>query len=299
MRARLFYGRAGRFGVLVDGSSEIIHVMIKGKRLKGVDEYNPLAPGDWVELDRDQLIIKRHHRDNALQRFNWKQNKPQTFCANIDMVFCVVAAKSPEFHVRFLDRLLIASELGNVNPVIVMNKIDEGVEHLPEIIDLYQSLGYEFVLVSALQNKGIEYLQTISQGKIVGLWGASGVGKSTLLNALEPMIQQETGAVNRKWNRGNHTTNFATFLPKSGGGFWVDTPGMRDFSPYLVHGEELVHAFPEMNDVAQACPFHNCMHIDEQECAVKDAVEQGSIAMTRYQSYQKVLEESKSYQKKW
>ncbi|NIZ19691.1 ribosome small subunit-dependent GTPase A [Entomospira culicis] len=299
MKARLFYGRAGRFGVQLEGEEALRHVQIKGKRLQGVDEYNPLAPGDWVELDKDLLIIRRIERTNALQRFNWKQNKPQTFCANIDLVFCVLASKSPEFHVRFLDRLLIAAEEGGVEPVIVINKIDEGIEHLSEYLALYQNLGYTLVLASALHGDGLEQLRALAKDKLVGLWGASGVGKSTLLNALEPNIQQETAAVNRKWNRGNHTTNFATFLPKSNGGYWVDTPGMRDFTPFVPSQEELVLAMPEIQELAHHCPFSNCQHLDEQECAVKDGVEQGTIALTRYQSYVKVLEESTSYRKKW
>jgi ribosome biogenesis GTPase / thiamine phosphate phosphatase len=299
MKARIFYGRAGRFGVQLENSLELIHVMIKGKRLQGVDEYNPLAPGDWVELDKDNLIIARLPRDNFLQRFNWKQYKPQTFCANVDLVFCVVAAKSPEFHVRFLDRLLLAAELGGVQPIIVINKSDEGLEHLQDDIDLYRQLGYAVHLVSARDNSGLQALKDCTEGKLVGLWGASGVGKSTLLNALEPTLTQITGEVNRKWNRGNHTTNFATFLDKSNGGYWVDTPGMRDFSPFISDAPQLASAFVEMQPLISACRFNNCEHLEEAGCAVTAAVDADVIAATRYQSYTKVLAESLLYRKKW
>lgn len=295
MKARIFYGQSGRFGVKIENSLELVHTTIKGKRLQGVDDYNPLAPGDWIELDHNFLITKRLKRNNVLQRFNWKQNKPQTFCANVDLVLCVLAAKSPEFHVRFLDRLLVSAILGGVKPVIVINKIDEGIEHLEEIISLYQNLGYVLILSSAKKLIGIDVVLELAHHKVVALLGASGVGKSTLLNALEPNIMQITGEVNRKWNRGNHTTNFATILSKDSGGYWIDTPGMRDFTPYLLSKDELIYAFPEIISVQENCYFVNCQHIQEKECAVQQALADKKIAITRYQSYVKILQETSIY----
>ncbi len=296
-QATVLYGRGSLFGLLLSDGTRL-ESPIKGKVLKGVDDYNPLAAGDWVIIDDNAQITARVPRHNCVQRFNWKLKKPQTFFANVDAVLCVVATQGPPLHPRFVDRLLVACETQNIPAHIVLNKVDKGISaEQQELLTFYAQLGYGVWPVCAHTGAGLAELATALTTQTVGLLGASGVGKSTLLNRLEPSAQQLTGEVNRKWDRGNHTTNFATFLTKTGGGYWVDTPGMRDFTPHLAG--DLMVCFPDLEKYASDCAFNNCKHLHEPSCAVLAAVEAGVINDSRYESYAKLLEELKPTQQRW
>lgn len=283
----MLYGINNRFVLKAD--HERFDAVLKGKELKGVDEYNPLAAGDYVETDSQNRIVNRLPRKSAICRFNWKQNKPQTLCANLDLCLCVVAAANPPLHPRFLDRLLIACQAGGVKPLIVLNKADKGLGGLVETVSLYQSLGYEFLFASALEGLGIGELKKRAQGLACALIGSSGVGKSSLLNRLVPDAGQRTAEVNKKFDRGNHMTNYSLVFERPDGGCWIDTPGVRDFTPVVT--QPLESYFSEVAALSRLCAYTGCRHDQEPDCAVKDAVAAGTIHQSRYTSYCKLLGE--------
>lgn len=290
-KARVLYGINNLFYLLCDGV-EIPDARIKGKELKNVsDEYNALSAGDFVFIDDNNQITERLERDNFLSRFNWKLNRLQTICANVDLALCVVAAKNPPLHPRFLDRLLITSELGNVKPIIVINKCDEGIDDVLDIIEVYRKLNYEIILLSALTGDGVDELKTITKNKICAFIGSSGVGKSTLLNKLAGKEYQKTALINKKFNRGNHQTNFSIFIKREEGGYWVDSPGVRDLTPNVDKLEDLADFYPEFTIASKKCAYQNCSHINEEVCGVKEDLEKNLIDESRYLGYMKLYDE--------
>lgn len=287
-KARIIYGINNLFTVDINGSTH--EVRIKGKQLKNIlDEYNALASGDWVMLDENNQIISRLPRENVFARYNWKQNRPQALAANLDCVFCVVAVDSPPLHLRFLDRLLITCESGQVDPWIILTKTDLLPPDAEDLLAYYKNMGYKIYKTAISNSQSFIQLDTITRGKSVGLVGASGVGKSTLINHLLGSDMQKTGLINRKFNRGNHTTNHAILLPRISGGYWVDTPGVRDLSPTL--NGPLDSYYRDFTPYIPDCTFSQCDHLSAEGCAVYLAVEEGKILSSRYQNYCKLLHE--------
>ncbi len=277
-----------------------VQARVRGKfRLEDRDVTNPVAVGDRVVMRMDAdgtgLITELLPRHNKLSRraAGRRAGREQVLVANVDAAWCVQAAKLPSFNPGFVDRFLVMAEAYGVPAGIVINKADLIVreDHAEDIAywqALYEGLGYPVLLVSAEQDEGIDDFRERLTGKISVVAGPSGVGKSTLLNAVEPDLALRTGAVSGKTKKGRHTTTFAELLPVAGG-YVADTPGIREYGIWDMEPEELSGYFVEMLPYLDDCKFSPCTHDHEPECAVKEAVENDEIAPERYLSYLNVL----------
>ncbi len=248
-----------------------------------------LIVGDDVEytmVSADKGVIERiMPRRSMLKR---------PMVANVDQVILTFAAVNPDVNPALIDRFLILAELSGLATVICINKIDLiDISKIQPIIDLYQNIGYPVIPMSAKGGIGIKELRTKLYDQITAFAGPSGVGKSTILNTVEPGLELMTGEVSQKIGRGKHTTRFAELLPLSGGGFVVDTPGFSFTEFNDLTEQELMYCFPEIAAVAPRCKFNTCLHYKEPQCAVKQAVTEGHISQARYDSYIQALLELK------
>lgn len=220
--------------------------------------------------------------------------------ANVDQVILTFAAVNPDINSVLIDRFLVLSELSHLNAIICINKIDMAdIGEINTLVALYSHVGYRVLTISAKNGIGIEPLRMLLDDKISVFAGPSGVGKSTILNAIEPGLKLVTGSVSEKIGRGKHTTRFAQLLPLSSGGYVVDTPGFS-FTEFTDINEcDLMYCFPEIASTAHRCKFNSCLHYKEPQCAVKQAVADGLIDELRYQSYIELLEEIKATRKEY
>ena len=278
-----------------------VQARVRGKfRLEERDVTNPVAVGDRVamrmEADGTGLITELLPRHNKLSRraAGRRAGREHVLVANVDAAWCVQASRLPSFNPGFVDRFLVMAEAYGVPPGIVINKADLIVreDHAEDVAywqALYESLGYPVLLVSAETGEGIEDFRERLEGKISVVAGPSGVGKSTLLNAVDPGLDLRTGEVSEKTRKGRHTTTFAELLPVAGG-YVADTPGIREYGIWDMEPEELSGYFVEMLPYLDDCKFSPCTHDHEPGCAVKEAVEHDEIAPERYLSYLNILE---------
>lgn len=278
---------------------------IKGKTLgDNRRDYNPLAVGDRVlfSLEDDEsdkgLIEERLERQNAFIRLNQKKHSPQYIAVNIDMLLCFTSPEEPPFRPRFLDRVIVAAESGGVTPVIVMNKCDQNLsESVMERLEIYRQLSYPVFLCSAHTGEGLKELDAFIQGKRVAVFGQSGVGKSTLLNAIEPGIDLKTSDISQKYNRGRHTTNYSLMIDRDESrGSIIDTPGIRQIFLWDIDPWDLAQWFREFQPYLEQCSFRRCMHRDEPVCGVRQALERQEIHSDRYESYLRILEDLENAQ---
>jgi ribosome biogenesis GTPase len=269
---------------------------IKGKfRIKGLTTTNPVAVGDKVdfELEPEQqqgVITKLYDRRNYIIRKSINLSKQaQIIAANLDQAFLVVTLASPRTSLGFIDRFLVTAEAYDIPASLVYNKLDmfskEGLEILAEYKAVYERLGYPCYEVSALKGTNIAELKEKLKDKITLFSGHSGVGKSSLMNAILPDLDLRTMEVSEWSDKGMHTTTFAEMYDLPGGGSIIDTPGIRELGVIDIEQAELSHFFPEMRDRLNQCRFNNCRHINEPGCAVLDALENGFIEPSRYDSY--------------
>jgi len=259
-------------------------------------EFVEEPDADAAEADEVRGVIEALlPRRNAMRRVrDFKRN--QVLCANVDQVLVVVAAFDPPYKRAFIDRVLVGLERDGIEACVVINKVDladaEYRAFVDEDLEVYRKLGYRALLVSATTGEGLEALRTLMSGSLSAFVGPSGVGKSTLLNTLHPGVSLRTAEVSEADGRGRHTTTSAELIRLPGGGWVVDTPGLRAFGLWDLGPQELQQGFRELLDVGQSCKFRNCAHDQEPRCAVRAAVEAEEIDEERYLSYLKLREEA-------
>lgn len=280
------------------GSGVVYECRFKGKKLDlgaGL-AYNPLAPGDFVRIEPETgsnraQILERLDRTNSLERWNRKRELAQALAANIDVMVIVASVGLPPFRPRFVDRCLALAEYSHIEPLILINKADLGVEddEAPRIMD-YHRIGYPVHLCSARSGEGIPELKDMLKGLMVLFMGQSGVGKSSLLQALEPAIDTRIGELNQKYDRGNHTTTLARAWHTGFARALVDTPGIRQLELPAMTDQELAFLFKEFVPLIPGCKLYNCSHREEPGCAIRLACEQGGIHPDRYESYRRIID---------
>ncbi|MDA8595936.1 ribosome small subunit-dependent GTPase A [Flavobacteriaceae bacterium] len=281
--------------------NELIACRIPGKfRMKGIKSTNPVAVGDLVDFELEPnkdtgVITQIQERKNFIVRKSVNLSKrTHIIASNIDRAFLIATVVNPVTFTSFIDRFLTSARAYRIPVVLVFNKVDaygdEALGELEELLDIYEEIGYKCLVLSAKTGEGIDELQELMQDKVTLFSGHSGVGKSTLINVLEPELDIKTSEISEQHKQGLHTTTFAEMHPLSFGGYIIDTPGIRGFGVVDFEPHEVGDYFPEIFAVKGECKFNNCLHIEEPKCAVKDAVEHGIIAHSRYRSYLQMVQ---------
>lgn len=301
----------GKIYNIILENGEIIKATIRGKlRIEGLKTTNPIAAGDRVELtassDTNSQDSKISYsiqsilpRKNYIVRKSTNLSKQmQIIAANVDHAYLLVTLKSPVTQIGFIDRFLVSAEAFRIPTTLLFNKIDlfgaEEERLFNELSAIYTSLGYTCHRICAENESQISFLRKELKEKQVMISGNSGVGKTTLVNSLDPTLTLRTGEISKVHEQGKHTTTFAEMHSLASGGYIIDTPGIRAFGVIDLEKEHMAHYFPEMRNLIGACRFHNCLHLNEPNCAVKDAVEKDEISFSRYQSYLDLMYEDPS-----
>mgnify|MGYP000375238909 FL=1 len=290
------------YDVLHDG--ETVRCRIRGRlRLKGVRSTNPVVVGDEVVCEADEGgdyviadILPR--RNYVIRRASNLSKESHIIAANVDQALLMASLRSPETPTEFVDRFLVTCEAYKVPVTILLSKLDlQDAEAVAEFRAVYEGAGYRVLEVSARKGLGVEEVRELLTGCTTLVSGNSGVGKSTLIQAIDPSLDIRTGEISESHHKGRHTTTFSTMYPLAGGGAVIDTPGIKGFGLIDIDDAELWHYFPEMMRVAPECRFYNCTHTHEPGCAVVEAVREGKIAYARYESYLKILDDDEKYRK--
>ncbi|PLK44184.1 ribosome small subunit-dependent GTPase A [Emticicia sp. TH156] len=275
----------------------ILQCRLKGKfKIKDLKVTNPIAVGDKVafelesETENTGIIYDILARENYIIRQSvHKTAHGHLIATNLDQAILIATLTFPRTSLGFIDRFLVTAESFRIPTILVFNKldilVDEAIAYQEELANLYESLGYQCVFTSATNNIGVDTFRNLLNGKVSLLSGHSGVGKSTLINAIAPDLDLRTSEISTFANKGVHTTTFAEMFEISPDTFIIDSPGIKELGLADMEKEEISHYFPEMREKLGKCRFHNCLHIDEPKCAVKDAVIEGTIAESRYNSY--------------
>jgi len=289
----------GGFYTVKTADESILCTLVKRLRRGVRSATNPLAVGDEVgarAIGNGQGIIERiDERRNELARTApGRDALKHVLVANLDLLLMVTALRSPPPNLARLDRFLIIAEQSEIPTAIVVSKVDEGsAEEARALFAPYPPVGYPLLLTSATSGYGIPALRALLKDKISAVIGPSGVGKSTLLNAMQPGLRLRAGELGERTGKGRHTTTVAELIPLDEGGYVADTPGLRGIEPYDLDPELLDEYFPEMRPLRELCRFQPCSHLHEPGCAVRAAVAAGSIAESRYDSYVKLYEEAR------
>lgn len=270
--------------------------------MSGLKTTNPVAVGDEVIIDDEYddegrgMITDVMPRRNYIVRKSTNLSKQmQILAANVDRAYLLVTLHSPNTHLAFIDRFLVSTESFRIPCTLLFNKIDQysaqEMEKVDEYIAKYEAIGYPCYKISTFDEKSIDFLRNEIYGQQVMIGGHSGVGKSSLINALDASISARIGEISQAHSQGQHTTTFAEMFPLKTGGFIVDTPGIRAFGIIEIEKEHIGHYFKEIRELMDGCKFNNCKHLNEPQCAVKEALKNGEIAASRYESYWQMMME--------
>jgi ribosome biogenesis GTPase len=281
---------------------ELIDCKIKGNlRLKDIRSTNPIAVGDMVDFEMSSDIVGlisdvRDRRNYIVRRSSNLSKHAHILAANLDLTVLVATVNYPETSTVFIDRFLAAAEAYRVPACLVFNKTDlyspDEMEYLSALQGLYQHIGYAVFCISALKTENLDDFKVFLKDKTTLISGNSGVGKSTLINAIMPATKAKTGKISEYHNKGMHTTTFSEMFELESGGYIIDTPGIKGFGTIDMEKEEMGHYFKDIFQVSGNCRFSNCTHVHEPGCAVLDAVEQQIISRSRYQSYLSMLSDT-------
>ena len=278
----------------------IIQSRLPGRfRLEGKEVTNPIAVGDWVDVSKNDdgsgSIEKIHDRENYLTRQATHGRRGEhILVSNLDLAFVVQSIRKPKMKEGFVDRFLVTCEAYEVPAAVIINKLDLATKkdegYLENVQDLYERLGFQVFTTTAFETECLTHLKEVIKDKTTAFVGPSGVGKTSLLNAIDPNYTEKVGEISSYSNKGKHTTTFAKLIEIENGGFIVDTPGIREFGLFNIEPWELSLYFPEMLEPRQTCKFNTCTHIHEPGCGVMEAFEAGEIDPGRYNSYINMLE---------
>jgi ribosome biogenesis GTPase len=273
---------------------------IKGKVLKGGDDlYNPIATGDWILIEREKdadtaMILSVEERKNFFSRFNQKGNASQLLAANVDIALCICTPVSPPFRPRFLDRVLLQADIAGIESFVICNKIDIEYDDIDvdERLEEYSRIGYKVLRISAKTGEGLDELRQVISGKLCVLAGQSGVGKSSIINALQPGLDIKEGELNEKYDRGVHTTTMSYMFQLTDGTRFIDTPGVRRFIPDRIDSSEVINYMREFAPLAGKCSYGlSCSHRTEIGCKIMEAVHAGVIHEDRYESFLRIIDD--------
>lgn len=298
----IVYKSTGSWYLVKAENSTFYECRIKGKfRLKGIKSTNPLAVGDVVDFEIETtndvetgVINEIHDRTNYIIRKSVNLSKQtHIIAANVDLVFLLITINNPPTFTSFIDRFLVTAEAYSIDTILVFNKIDSyELEQRAEVMylkDIYEKIGYHCIEVSATENKNVDLVKEMMLGKTSMFIGHSGVGKSTLVNTIEPTLDLKTKEISNQHKQGQHTTTFAEMFDLSFEAKIIDTPGIKGFGVVDMEKEEIDSYFPEFLAIKNDCKFNNCLHVEEPKCAVKDAVEDEEISYSRYKSYLQII----------
>jgi ribosome biogenesis GTPase len=298
----LIYKSTGSWYIARDENGKSYNARIKGVlKIDNITSTNPIAVGDEVEMEVENelentgMISKIYDRRNYIARTSpHNKNQHHIVAANLDQSLLFATLRDPKTSQGFIDRFLVTCEAYHVPAVIVFNKSDvyrqKEMDAFEALKEMYEQIGYRVVLTSVLKLEGLDLLKEALHGKTTLLSGHSGVGKSSLINAIFPELRLRTAEVSGWSGKGMHTTTFAEMFDLPGGGRVIDTPGIRELGLVDISKKELSHYFPEMRDKLNDCQFNNCVHINEPGCAIKDGVNTGEISAERYVSYLTILD---------
>lgn len=299
----LVYKSTGSWYTVKTDLGDTYECRIKGKfRIKGIKSTNPIAVGDVVDFELETvnnevtgIIHNIHDRRNYIVRKAVNLSKQtHIIAANIDRVFLLITINNPPTLTSFIDRFLVTANAYSIKTILLFNKIDcydeETLLEVKYLAHVYRKIGYECIGVSAKTGKNVDKVKSLMRDKVSMFSGHSGVGKSTLVNAIEPALDLKTKEISAQHMQGQHTTTFAEMFDLSFGAKIIDTPGIKGFGVVDMDKEEVGDYFPEIFALKQDCKFNNCLHVQEPQCAVKKALDDDEIAFSRYRSYLQILE---------
>lgn len=292
----------GKWYIVRLEDNRLMDCRIKGKfRLGKLKLTNPIAVGDRVFVEQEKglqtgMISKLFPRENyVLRQSTRKKHYMHLLAANIDQAFVIVTIQNPMLKPGFIDRFLLTTESHNIPSYIIVNKADIYTKDdqliQKGLADLYEQIGYPTILVSAHTGEGIDTLKSLLKDKVTLLSGHSGVGKSSIINSIQNDLEITTQEISDYSGKGMHTTTFSQMYPLEQGGFIIDTPGIKEMGFINMEPMDVAHNFREIFDCSEHCKYGDCLHVNEPNCAVKEAVESGAISILRYQSYLSVLED--------